>query len=109
MNLAKKIILSLLSLLPIQAIVFAADFDKQVDTETYEEVINLNDEFIRRYVGKFLPELYYKLLEAEGIENLADLLKPENSEIKRRAIKKFVQDWLDMKLMGSSSSSALPY
>ena len=109
MNLAKKIILSILSVLPIQAIVFAADFNEQIDTGSLEEAINLNDEFIRRYDGKFLPDLYYKLLEAEGIYNIDDLLDPENADIIRRALKKFAQDWSDMKLMSSSSSSALPY
>lgn len=85
----KKIILSVLSALPLGSISYAADFQNSVDVK---EITNVQQEFEARLQANELPEKYYNYLGQLNILSMDELVAERNLEHYRKMLKEFELD-----------------
>lgn len=102
----RKIILALLSILPIQAISFAAEFSESVEFPSVD-LKKLEEEFFNKLDNKMLPPKYYTFLEKHEIYS-SEELKQENADILYKLLFRYSVERIDSKIMASSASSILP-
>jgi len=85
----KKVLLSLLSMLPLGSISYAADFESSVDMN---KAVNVQEEFEIRLERNELPEKYYNYLGQQNILSMDDLVSERNLEHYRKMLKEFELD-----------------
>jgi hypothetical protein len=89
----RKLILSLLAILPISSIAFAADFQlNNVDEPKCPEEIE--DEFLQRLEDQQLPLKYYRFLRDHKIKSTEELLSEENEKLRKRLIEEYNKDYV---------------
>lgn len=89
----RKLILSLLAILPISSIAFAADFQlNKVDEPKCPEEIE--DEFLQRLEDQQLPLKYYRFLRDHKIKSTEELLSEENEKLRKRLIEEYNKDYV---------------
>lgn len=103
----KKVLFVLLSLLPIQAIALAMEYNSNVALPAIDQDA-LKEEFLKKLDSEQLPEKYYNFLEKNGIFSTDDLIKRQSSSILRKVLKKYAEERIDEKVMASIASSILP-
>ncbi|MBT4761043.1 MAG: hypothetical protein HOO06_05035 [Bdellovibrionaceae bacterium] len=89
----KKAIISLLAILPISSIAFAADYNlNSVDVPVEPEQVE--EEFLQRLEDNQLPLKYYRFLKEHKIENSDQLLSDDNLEKKNRLLDEYSKDYV---------------
>lgn len=88
MNLFKKTVISLLAMLPLGAVSYAAEFENKVDVNKAD----IQAEFERRLLDYELPSKYYNYLQRQSIESLDDLVADKNHAHYLRMLKEFEKD-----------------
>lgn len=88
MNLFKKTIISLLAMLPLGAISYAAEFESKVENNKAD----IKSEFERRLLEDELPQKYYDYLQRQNILNMDELVDGKNQEHYLRLLKEFEKD-----------------
>lgn len=91
MNPLKKILLMLLTTLPLGAVSYAAEFESQVDMSkwTPEEI---KAEFDYRLQAEELPEKYYAYLARLGIVSMDELTAAKNFNYYQHMLREFKAD-----------------
>lgn len=107
MKLVKKILVLILSILPLEAIAHAVEYNENVSTPIIE-IADVLEEFMQRLDDQLLPEKYYKFLEQNGIYTSEELRKPENKAILQRVLKQYQRERTNNGNLRSNASSILP-
>ena len=100
MNLFKKTIISLLAMLPLGAISYAAEFEQHVDANK----VDIKAEFERRLLDYELPQKYYDFLQRQNIQSLDELVTDENQAQYRRLLEEFEKDSAILMAVGGTIS-----
>lgn len=100
----RKIILFLLSFLPIQAIAYAVEYNNTVSSEKINE-FDIESEFLERLENGTLTEKYYNFLKKYGIYSVEDLYGNENRRVRARILDAFGKELRDTILMNGSPLS----
>ena len=89
----KKILLSLLTILPISSIAFAAEFQLHNlgEKKCPEEI---EEEFLQRLEEQNLPLKYYQFLKKHQIGSTVDLMSDEFASHKKRLIDEYTNDYV---------------
>gem|GEM_PF-5577103 len=108
-RLFKRIILSILAIIPIASISFAAKSKKSQSTDDFFRVsiADLEDEFIRFLEAGILGEKYYDLLEKHRILTTEDLMLEENEATLELLLKTYVADKAKSKFEVVASASQI--
>ena len=107
MKLAKKILLVILSTIPLpMAVSFAAEYSENVETPSVT-LINITAEFLRRFERNLLDAKYIEYLEENEIYTVEELNLPENEEIKKIVIDRFLLEYYDERLQTNSVVSVI--
>lgn len=88
MSLFKKTVISLLAILPLGAISYAAEFENNIETNKAD----IKSEFERRLLEDELPQKYYDYLQRQNILNMDELVDGKNQEHYLRLLKEFEKD-----------------
>ena len=88
----KKAFISLLTMLPISSIAFAADYNLNSIGDS-QDSIEVEEEFLQRLEDNQLPLKYYRFLKQHQISNSEQLQSDEYSEHKNRLLDEYFNDF----------------
>ena len=103
----KTILLIILSLLPIQAIAYALDYNASIAFPEIDEE-KLKEEFFSKLDSDLLPEKYYVFLEKYGVDSSDSLRNQRNTKIFNRLLRQYKIERIDSIHLASGASSVLP-
>lgn len=100
----KKMIWSMMTLLPISSIAFAAEYNLQIEDKPLDPKV-VEEEFMQRLGDNQLPLKYYRYLQDHQIYN-SDLLRSKEFEAQRkRMLDEYIKDFKDVYSRSSGTIS----
>ena len=103
----RKVILVLLSILPIKAISFAAEYGESVEFPSVD-LKKMEEEFFNKLDNKLLPPKYYVFLEKHEIYTSTELKEERNAGTLYKVLFRYSVERIDSKILASTASSILP-
>lgn len=90
----KKVLLSILAMLPISSIAFAVEYNLQgLNIKENVDPAKVEAELLERLAENQLPTKYYQFLVDHNIESSEQLESPEFTELKKRLIEEYIKDY----------------
>ncbi len=89
----RKTVISLLAMLPISSIAFAAEYKLHFD-DTVKDSVEIEKEFLQKLEGNQLPLKYYRFLKKHSIRTSDQLELEENLVNKDLLIEEYIDDYI---------------
>lgn len=90
----------------MEAISFASEFDRTIDTPKINEV-DVEQELFRRLEQGLLANKYFDYFEKNNIKTVSNLKEQQNRKFLRRAVKQLADEMQENILIAASSSSVI--
>lgn len=106
MSIFKRVSVFFLSLLPIKAISYAAEYNSNVEYPILDSQ-QIKEEFLGKLDNMLLHQKYYDFMAKKNINNTTELLHIKNVTALNSAVKQYAKDKINSKHYSAYASSTV--